>query len=62
MDRGYESADSQSVVGGLDPGLRSGYEERLFVDLEEDVRPVTPSLTDGSPEAGKSLAGVLLEC
>ena len=59
-DRGCESADSQDAVGGrplLDPGLISGFEERLFVDHGEDVRSVIPSLTNGSPEARKDWPG-----
>jgi hypothetical protein len=62
-DRGCESADSRDAVGGrllLDPGLISGFEERLFaagVDHEEDVRSVTPSSTNDSPEARKDWPG-----
>jgi hypothetical protein len=47
-------------VGGrllLDPGLISGFEERLFADHEEDVRSVTPSSTNDSPEARKDWPG-----
>jgi hypothetical protein len=59
-DRGCESADSRDAVGGrllLDPGLTSGFEERLFADHEEDVRSVTPSSTNDSPEARKDWPG-----
>jgi len=62
-DRGCESADSRDAVGGrllLDPGLISGFEERLFaagVDHEEGVRSVTPSSTNDSPEARKDWPG-----
>ena len=59
-DRGCESADSRDAVGGrllLDPGLTSGFEARLFVDHEEDVRSVTPSSTNDSPEARKDWPG-----
>ena len=60
-DRGCESADSRDAVGGrllLDPGLISGFEARLFVvDHEEDVRSVTPSSTNDSPEARKDWPG-----
>jgi hypothetical protein len=62
-DRGCESADSRDAVGGrllLDPGLTSGFEERMFaaeVDHEEDVRSVTPSSTNDSPEARKDWPG-----
>ena len=44
----------------LDSGLTSGFEERLFVagvDHEEDVRSVTPSSTNCSPEARKDWSG-----
>jgi hypothetical protein len=54
--RGCESADSRDAVDGrllLDPGLASGYEERLFVDREEDVSSVTPSTANDSPDVGK---------
>ena len=62
-DRGCESVDSRDAVDGrplLDPGLTSGFEERLFVvgvDHEEDERSVTPSSTNGSPEARKDWPG-----
>jgi hypothetical protein len=58
-DRGCESADSLDAAGGrllLDPGLTSGFEEWLFVD-QEDVRLVTPSLTNDPPEARKDWPG-----
>lgn len=42
----------------LDPGLTSGFEERLFVGHGEWVRSVTPSSTNDSPEARKGW----LEC
>ena len=41
----------------LDPGLTSGFEERLFVDHEEGVRSVTPGFTNDSPEARKDRPG-----
>jgi hypothetical protein len=47
-------------VGGrllLDPGLTSGFEERLFVDHEEGVTSVTSSFTSDSPEARKDRPG-----
>ena len=62
-DRGCESEDSRDAVGGrllLDFGLTSGCEERLLavgVDHEEDVRSVTPSSTNDSPEARKDWPG-----
>jgi hypothetical protein len=62
-DRGCESADSRDAVGGrllLDPGLTSGFEERMFaaeVDHEEDARSETPSSTNDSPEARKDWPG-----
>ncbi len=61
--RGCVSADSRDEVGGrllLDPGLTSGFEERVFaaaVDHEEDGRSVTPSSTNDSPEARKDWPG-----
>jgi hypothetical protein len=43
----------------LDPGLTSGFEERLFIDHwhEEGVRSVTPSSTNDSPEVRKGWPG-----
>jgi hypothetical protein len=41
----------------LDPGLTSGFEERLFVDHEEGVRSVTLGFTNDSPEARKDRPG-----
>ena len=42
----------------LDPGLTSGFEERLFVGHREWVRSVTPNSMNDSPEARKGW----LEC
>jgi hypothetical protein len=47
-DQECESADPRDTAGRrllLDPGLTSGFEERLFVDHKKDVRSVTLSST-----------------
>ncbi|KAF8498950.1 hypothetical protein F5888DRAFT_1633505 [Russula emetica] len=52
--------DLRDTVGRqllLCPGLISGFEGRLLVDNEEDVRSVTPSSTNNSPEARKDWLG-----
>ena len=60
-DRGFESADSRDAVGGrllLELGLTSAFGARVaVVDHEEDGRSVTPSSTNGSPEARKDWPG-----
>jgi hypothetical protein len=41
----------------LDPGLTSGFEGGLLADYEEDVRSMTPSSINNSPEVRKDWPG-----